>query len=172
MRQKTGLVIEIGEWTIPVVVNDDGEFWCEWEGDSYHSTTFKGLRAKLMPVARVDIKRVEIPALQHWHADEWEPITLVGIHASNGNTLFVNSKGETHQVRSFSKHSIFQVLTAAERREHAKLYAAERKADRELAEWRKKKALKPGRVIREKLGLPPEPPKDKSRWSSDDDDDD
>lgn len=47
-----GLAIEIGEHRIPVTVTSVGEFWAEWESDSYHSNTYAGLRSKLRSYSR------------------------------------------------------------------------------------------------------------------------
>ncbi len=170
MRLKTGLKIQLGEWDIPVVIDDNGEFWAEWEGDSYQSTTFKGLRAKLLPVVRLDLKRVEIPALIR-SGGEWEPITLVGLHAGNDNALYLDAKGATHQVRAYGTGDIYPVLSPRDRAEHARLMDESKRASKKLNDWLTKRVLKPGAVIRTKLGLPPEPPKKRSRWDIDDDED-
>src|SRR5688572_23379728 len=96
-RTREQLVMEIGKHRIPVVVDSQGLFWAEWEGDSFRSESFKGLRVKLLPKVREDAKRCELPALRRAYSDEWEEITLVGIHADNGNVLYLDKEGKTHQ---------------------------------------------------------------------------
>lgn len=150
------LVLEIGDEKIPVVVSHDGEFWAEWEGDSYKSTTFKGLREKLLPLVRVDLKRCAIPAMLKSYDDDFRPITLVGIHASNGNALYLDADGKTHQTGKYSGR-VYRPLTPAELHEFARLTKQVKLAERRVRDWLKPRAIAPGAEVRKALGLRPEP---------------
>jgi len=66
------LAITIGGHVLPVVVSSEGEFYAEWEASTYHSTTFKGLRAKLLRAKAAE------EALAAWLKDrELKPKALV-----------------------------------------------------------------------------------------------
>lgn len=147
---------EIGRHKIPVTVDSEGVFWAEWEGESYRSETFKGLRVKLLPKVRDDLKRCEIPALLRGYSGEWEEILLVGIHADNGNVLYTDSERKTRQL-SRRDRRVFRPLTPAELRECTRLEKRVELARSVLNAWLKERAIEPGKAVRARLGLPPEP---------------
>lgn len=169
-RIKTGLVIDIGRHTIPVVVSNEGLFWAEWEGDSYRSTTYKGLRVALLPKVREDAKRCSVPALVRDYNGRWSPITLIGIHADNGNVLYLDEEGKTCQL-SRRDRRILRPLTPAERRAHSQLVAKIKRAERTLNDWLKQRSLEPGKAVRQAIGLPAEPRRDDPIDDDEDDDD-
>lgn len=159
MGRQSGLSMEIGKHTIPVVVDSLGVFWAEWEGDSVKSETFKGLRTKLLPLVRVDAKRCELPALLRSYGGEWEEITLVGIHGDNGNVLYIDSKGKTCQL-SRRDRRVFRILRPVELRECRRMEQGIDRAREGLNAWLKQRVMEPGKAVRKAIGLPPEPARD------------
>lgn len=164
-----GLNIQIGRHTLPVTVTGEGIFWCEWEGTGYSSGTFKGLRAKMLPLVRDDLKRCEVPALMENYNNTLERITLIGIHASNGNVLYLDADGKTHQEGGRSDR-VFHVLTGQEQARRRLLIAEVKKAERRLREWKKAHRMVAVKAVCEKLGIPL-PERERNRWRNDDDDD-
>lgn len=168
-RRGDGLVIAIDGHEIPVVVSNDGEFWAEWEGDSYKSTTFKGLRAKLVPFVKGDAKRVEIPAWLRDYSGEFTAVMLIGIHSGNGNALYLDGEGKTHQESAYQRGRFYRVLTIAELRAHERLQGNIKAAENELSAWLRKRAIIAGDVIRTRLGLPIVEDRNRHGWLDDDD---
>lgn len=158
-RIKRDLVLDIQGNQISVVVDGTGTFWAEWEGDTFRSETFKGLRAKMLPKVRTDLKRCELPALRRAYSDEWEEITLIGIHADNGNVLYRDADEKTHQVGR-RDNRIYRPLTKMELREHDRLVARVKVAQGALNAWLKARVLYPGAAVRKVLGLPAEKNRD------------
>lgn len=157
--KKTGLVIEIGKHAIDVVVDSTGDFWAEWEGSSFRASTFKGLRVKLLPKVREDAKRCELPALLSGYGKGWQEITLIGIHGDNGNVLYRDGDGKTLQLGR-RDHRVYRVLSASERAACRRLEGRIRQAERALQEWLKPRRLEPGKIVRQAIGLPPDPRRD------------
>lgn len=149
----------IGKNEIPVVVDHCGLFWAEWEGDSFRSETFKGLRVKMLPMVREDSKRCELPALIRSYSDEWEHVTLIGIHADNGNVLYIDGDGKTRQLSRRDKR-VFRPLTPPEFREHDRLRGKVKAAQNVLNDWLKQRVMEPGKAVRQAIGLPAEPNRD------------
>jgi hypothetical protein len=166
-RNKERLIIDIQGKQIPVMVDSTGVFWAEWEGDSFRSETFKGLRVKLLPKVRVDAKRCERPAMLRSYGGEWEYITLVGIHGDNGNVLYTDAERKTHQL-SRRDRRVFRVLSDAELRELKKLEAAVDAARDKVNAWLKPRLMEPGKVVRQAIGLPPEKNRDEPIDDNDD----
>lgn len=155
-----GLEMVIGAHTIPVVVSSEGVFWAEWDGDSVRSETFKGLRAKLLPKVRTDAKRCAVPALLREYAADWTPITLIGLHADNGNVLYRGADETTKQL-SRRDRRIYRPLSPAELTAHAQLLAVVATAQGVLNRWLKKRVLLPGAAVRKAIGLPADPDRDR-----------
>jgi hypothetical protein len=159
MRRRAGVSDQlkqvIGKHEIPVVVSSDGEFWAEWEGTSFRSTTFKGLRAKLLPKVRDDAKRCEVPAwrLSYHEGEAWEKITLIGLHGDNGNVLYTDSEGKTSQLGRLDGR-VYRPLSGHEQQVHGALVKQVGVAQTALKKWLKTKKLEPGAAVRKAIGLP------------------
>lgn len=162
-----GLMMEIGKHKIPVTVDSSGTFWAEWEGDSFRSETFKGLRVKLLPKVRDDAKRCEIVVTLVSYSDDAEDVTLVGIHGSNGNVLYLDKEGKTQQLgrRATTVHRHFTKRDRETLRRHNALV---KMAEKRRRDWLKSMRVEPGNLVRKAIGLPPE---DNSRFTREWDDD-
>lgn len=156
---KNRLEMTIGRHTLPVVVQHDGVFWAEWEGESYRSESFKGLRTKLLPKVRDDAKRCELPALLRDYADDWQEIWLIGIHADNGNVLYRDATGKTHQLGRRDRR-VYRLIPPAEMAGHDALVAQVQAAQTALNRWLKTRVLLPGAAVRKAIGLPVETDRD------------
>lgn len=156
MKRRSDIIIEIAGHELPVVVTSDGVFWAEWEGESYKATTLKGLRVKLLPKVRTDTKRCEVPALYKSYGDTFEPITLIGLHADNGNVLYRDKEGKTSQVGRRAI-TVYRPLNKAERNVYAALRQKVQRAERAVDSWLKARRIEPGKMVRAALGLPPDP---------------
>lgn len=150
--------IKIGQHTIPVGVSWDGMFTADWEAETHKSTTYSGLRAKLLPLVREDLKRCHVAAFFRGYGDDWKFITLIGIHAGNNNVLYVDSEGATHQESAHSRH-VYRVLSKEELAECAALEADIKAASKRLSVWLKKRSIHAGNTVRRAIGMPIEPPK-------------
>lgn len=150
--------IKIGQHTIAVRVSWDGMFTADWEAETHKSTTYSGLRAKLLPLVRGDLKRCHVAAFFRGYGAGWKFITLIGIHAGNDNVLYVDADGETHQESAHSPR-VFRVLSKDELAQCAKLEADIKAAETRLSLWLKRRAIHAGNTVRKAIGMPIEPPK-------------
>lgn len=164
-RERKGLWIDFpNDVAIQVTVNHDGIFWAEWEGDSYNAPTFEGLKKKLQPVVRTDLKRVAVPATFVSYNGEREDVTLVGLHGGNGNVLFVNhsdesKKGAIQQGNRWGNDRFYRPFTEADRIEHNRLKADVETANKLLKRFLKARTIEPVNEVRKALKLPPLPRK-------------
>ena len=126
--------IEIGDRTFPVMVNADGRFYAEGDGETISAPTLLALKQK-MRLTFAAIRRVEIPAVLIESNDTLTEISLLGCHAGNGNVLY-KAKGKKGAQQLYS-HSdrVLRPLTTDERAEHKELRRAERAATTAVNKW-------------------------------------
>lgn len=136
---------------VSVTVTSQGIFWAEWENESYQSESLKGLRVKLLKVVRPEAKRVEIPVLELNYDGDFRPITLIGLHAGNGNVLYLDGEGKTQQSR-YSERT-FKVLTEDEMAEYRRLQADVATAGAARIAWLQARRVHAGNAIRKAMGL-------------------
>ena len=146
------LTLEIEPHSLPVRVSADGTFWCDWEADSYSATSFAALRTKMLPKVRGDLKRCRVPVFLRGYSDEWKFVTLIGIHAANGNVLYLDSEGKTHQ-ESARSNRFYPVLTKEELSECRQLEADIKAAERRLKKWLDRRRILAGNIVRKAIGL-------------------
>lgn len=130
--------IEIDTREIEITVEENGDFVARVDGEWYRAPSLKLLTEKLRKMIRSQ-GRIAVPVTQISSGHHDEPvitqITLVGVHAGNGNTLY-KEDGETgvDQLR-WSRDEIYRRLTEAEIAQCHALHEEVRVAKTALEAW-------------------------------------
>jgi len=120
--------------------------------------TLEGLRERLMRASKTKAVKVAIPAMRlHIRGGarlDFEPVTLTGIHAGNGQIIYRNSTGNAMYADAFNSGNVqtfYRVMTDDEQAEFRALYAAKLDAQAKMSTFYSTVMLSAGDVVKKAI---------------------
>ena len=135
---ETGLSIKTAAGEIPVSVQSDGRFMCDYEGAQYYDNLFSSLSDRVRTMAKKQVS-MAVPGTKIYvggkEAGRWNPgaestidfvpVTITGVHSGNGNVMYRHDDSPrrgVEQTSHYEKNILMKRMTTGEQNTMLTLY--------------------------------------------------